>query len=61
MTKQVRIENADTSSHKLVVQVWDMGQNGEPDIMAHETELGYPTAMREDYIHNTRYIVVKEI
>lgn len=25
MTKKVRIENADTSAHKLVVQVWQKG------------------------------------
>ena len=26
MTKAIRIENADTSDHKVVVQVWEKGQ-----------------------------------
>jgi hypothetical protein len=61
MTKQVRIENADTGDYKLVVQVWDKGPDGEPDVLAHEHRLEYPTAMREDYVTSTRYIVVKEV
>jgi len=62
MTKRVRIENADTSDYKVVVQVWDKGVNGEPDIMAFERNLDYPTAMTGDdiYLTSTRYIVVKE-
>ena len=62
MTKRVRIENADTANFKVLVQVWDKGQNGEPDTMAFERELSYPTAMTGDdiYLTSTRYIVVKE-
>lgn len=62
MTKKVRIENADTSDYKVVVQVWDKGLNGEPDTMAFERRLDYPTAMTGDdiYLTSTRYVVVKE-
>jgi len=61
MTKQVRIENADTSAYKVVVEVWDKGQNGEPDKLAFTRNLDYPTAMANDvYITSSRYIVVKE-
>lgn len=62
MTKKVRIENADTSSFKVVVQTWDKGQNGEPDTLAGEEVLEYPTAMTSGtYITSTRYLVVKEL
>lgn len=62
MTKKVRIENADTSDYKVVVQVWDKGMNGAPDVMAFERELPYPTAMTGDdiFLTSTRYIIVKE-
>lgn len=65
MTKKVRVENADTSDYKVIVQVWDKGQNGAPDVMAEEILLGHPTAMTGDnnqgvYLTSTRYLVVKE-
>lgn len=67
MTKKVRIENADTSDYKVLVQVWDKGRtledgSVEPDVMAFERELAYPTAMTGDdiYLTTTRYVVVKE-
>lgn len=62
MTKKVRIENADMSNYKVVVQVWDKGMNGEPDNLAFERELAFPTAMTGDdiYITSSRYLVVKE-
>ena len=62
MTKRVRVENADTSDYKVIVQVWDKGQNGEPDTLANEIVLGHPTAMTGDevYLTSTRYLVVKE-
>lgn len=62
MTKKVRIENADTSNYKVVVEVWDKGFNGEPDTLAASHNLDYPTAMTSDsvYLTSTRYIVVKE-
>lgn len=63
MTKKVRIENADTSNYKVVVQVWDKGCDGEPDVMAFERRLDHPTAMTDDDVclTSTRYVVVKEV
>jgi hypothetical protein len=63
MTKAVRIENADTSNFKVIVQVWDKGQpEGAPDTLAQEYKLDHPTAMTPDgvYLTSTRYIIVKE-
>ena len=59
MTKRIRIENADTSDHKVVVQIWE---KGEPDRLVREINLDYPTAMTGDEvcIHSGRYLVVKE-
>jgi len=63
MTKQVRIENADTSTYKVVVEVWDKGYpEGEPDKLQRTIELGHPTAITgsDCYITSTRYLIVKE-
>ena len=68
MTKKVRIENADTSDYKVVVQIWDKGASGpaegenSPDKLVKEIKLDHPTAMTGDdvYLTSTRYIVVKE-
>lgn len=63
MTKLVRIENADTSSFKVIIQVWDKGYpEGAPDKMAFEEKLDYPTAMSSAnvYLTSTRYLIVKE-
>lgn len=60
MTKKVRIEDADTSDYKLVVQVWDKGLDGEPDAMQSETPFLGPADLRDFYVHSTRYLVVKE-
>ncbi len=62
MTNLVRIENADTSDDKVVVEVWDKGVNGEPDKLAFTRELNHPAAMTRDdvYLTSTRYIIVKE-
>lgn len=61
MTKTVRIENADGSDHKVVVQTWQKGHNGEPDIMTKEQCANYPTAMVEGLIYKEQYLVVKEL
>lgn len=61
MTKQVRIENADTSNYKVSVEVWDKGNLGEEDRLVKTMELSYPTAMMQEYIHSTRYIVIREL
>lgn len=68
MTKTIRIENADVGTHfTAVVQVWDKGQitgpaegEYEPDTLVREVPLGHPTAMFEEYITSTRYLIVKE-
>jgi hypothetical protein len=60
MTKAVRIENADNSSHKVLVQVFDKGPEGEPDILVNEHHLDQPTNLAEVYIHRGRYAVIKE-
>lgn len=62
MTKSVRVENADTSSFKVVVQVWDKGYpEGSPDTMASEKVLSHPTMLDTFGITSTRYLVIKEI
>lgn len=62
MTKRVRIENADTATYKVIVQIWDKGSDGQPDTLVKEITLPYPTAMTGDdvYITSTRYLVIKE-
>jgi hypothetical protein len=62
MTKRIRVENADTSSYKVLVQVWDKGYENEPDKLAQEIILANPCDMTDVhmYITSTRYLVVKE-
>lgn len=63
MTKLVRIENADQSSYRVQVEVWDKGYpEGEPDKLSKVIELNHPTAMTgmDCYLTSTRYLVVKE-
>jgi hypothetical protein len=70
MTKKVRIENADTSDHKLVAQVWQKGAampdgmggtNQAPDVMTSEHAINSPTDMVEVYVHSHQYLVVREV
>ena len=71
MTKQIRIENADTSPHKVIVEIWDKGAqlpdgmggfNQAPDTLVRTINLDHPTAMTDSgvYLTSTRYLVVKE-
>lgn len=60
MTKAVRIENADTSNHKVVVQTWQKGQNGAPDTLKSEEVLAHPTQMLTGWIWQEQYLVIKE-
>ncbi len=63
MTKRVRIENADTSSYKVVVQVWDKGYpEGTSDTLAREVTLSNPCDITgpDVYITDSRYLVIKE-
>jgi len=70
MTKKVRIENADTSDHKLVVQVWQKGAampdglggtNQAPDEMTAEYAINRPTDMVDAHVHGGQYLVVREV
>lgn len=60
MTKLVRIENADTSSYKVLVEVWEPGAEGEPDRCVNVVELTTPTQMAAEYIHSGRYLKIRE-
>ena len=68
MTKRVRVENADTSDYKVIVQVWEKAVGAPPpadqapDTLVTEIRLDFPTAMTgpDVFITNTRYLVIKE-
>lgn len=60
MTKKVRIEDADTSTHKVVVEVWAIGNDGMPDVKTAEYNLFGPCDMKELYIHRQQYLIVRE-
>jgi len=62
MTKRIRVENADLSSWKVIVQVWDKGPDNSPDNLVQEIKLDNPCDMTDMhlYITSTRYLVVKE-
>lgn len=58
MTKKVRIENADTSNYKILVQVWDV-KDGDNHLV--ETKmLNHPTDLVECSIWKGRFLVVRE-
>jgi hypothetical protein len=70
----VRVENADTSTYKVEVQVWEKGVDaspdnaakglpveGIPDRMVQQETLGHPTAMGTYGIHSGRYLRVVEL
>lgn len=59
MTKKVRVENADNSSYKLVVQTWQKSEDG--DKLISEKELNHAADISEFYIHSTQYLIVKEL
>lgn len=58
MTKKVRIENADTSSYKLVVQVWEVREDGNHMVGTHL--LTNPTDLVECTVWKNRFLVVRE-
>lgn len=61
MTKRVRIENADTSDHRLAVEVWAADGDGKPVQIMRTIEMGGPTEQVEEYVHAGQVLVVKEI
>jgi hypothetical protein len=61
MTKAIRVENADTSDHKVMVQVWEKGPDGGHAKMISEHPLNYPTSMIEKTIWQGHFLVIKEV
>lgn len=60
MTKKVRIENADTSNYKVIVQTWRKGADGAPDTKVKEESLDHPTAMLDGWVWQNQYLVISE-
>lgn len=62
MTKQVRIENADTSNHKVRVFIEHRDANGEWVRSPNDApvELDHPTAMHAGWIWRDQRLVVEE-
>lgn len=62
MTKLIRIENADTSDHKIVVEIYEKSQNGDPvDVLVKTITLNTPTQLIQEHIWQGRYLLVKEV
>lgn len=60
MTKKVRIENADTSNHKVRVTIQRKDADGNwAD--NESTNIDYPTMMTEQYIHSGARIIIEEV
>jgi len=59
MTKQIRIENADTSNHLVRVHVEQRGADGQWT-RVRTLECDYPTAMATEYIHASQRLVIEE-
>ena len=58
MTKNVRIENADNSKYKVIIEVWEM-RDGVTQVV--DTKyLSNPTDMLNIAIWGDRYLVVRE-
>jgi hypothetical protein len=60
MTKQVRIENADTSNHPVRVTAQVKNEAGEWVDEPGYTQINNPTAMVHAYIHAGRRIIIEE-
>jgi hypothetical protein len=60
MTKQVRIENADTSSWPVRVTVENKSAAGEW-ITERVVQIDNPTQMTEQYLTSSRRIVIEEL
>ena len=61
MTKNIRVENADTSTHRVVVEVWNKGHDGTVDTLTETVPLDHPTSMATLMIHSERFLVIKEV
>lgn len=58
MTKNVRIENADTASYVVVVEVWQTVE-GTP-VLQETRRLAHPAELLTIAIWKDRYLVVRE-
>lgn len=61
MTKAIRIENADTSNHKVQILVMAPGRLGAPDTVVRTLDLNLPAQQITEYVHSGQYLVVKEV
>jgi hypothetical protein len=59
MSKKVRIENADTSSHGIAVQVW-VKVNGQPDKLVKEKFLPNALDLYEEWVNEYQYLKIIE-
>lgn len=60
MTKNIRIENADTASYKVAVEIWENRDGADASLI--ETKLlNNPTDMITLAIWKNRYLVVREL
>ena len=60
MTKAIRIENADTSTHKVRVFKEHKNEAGEWVRAGPAIELDYPTQLATEYVHSHQRLVVEE-
>jgi hypothetical protein len=61
MTKMVRIENADTSNHKVMVETWAVGVDGKPDTLLRKEPLDNPTQLLVGWVWKEQYLVIREV
>ncbi len=61
MTKAIRIENADTSNHKVRVYRESKNEAGEWVRSDAKFNLDNPTQMLSDYVHSGQRLVVEEV
>lgn len=59
MTKNIRIENADTASYKVCVEIWD--KSTDVPVLIETKLLNHPTDMVTLAIWKNRYLVVSEL
>lgn len=61
MTKQVRIENADTTTTGVVVRVEQKNLDGEWVATGEDPQhLDYPTQMLNGMVHRSRRLIIEE-
>lgn len=60
MTKQVRIENADTSNWPVRVTVQHKNEAGEWIDQPNPVQINYPCNMTEQYLTSHRRLVIEE-